>query len=97
MYVISDLNGKRFTCTFMDLKQFTKKKRKKKRFAKKKGNKLYVKWKGYNNYINSWINKKDIIQNADLKQSKFELDLSNYARKSNFKSATGVDTLKFAK
>ena len=29
MYVISDLNGKRFTCTFMDLKQFTKKKKKK--------------------------------------------------------------------
>ena len=28
MYVISDLNGKRFTCTFMDLKQFTKKKKK---------------------------------------------------------------------
>ena len=79
------------------LNNLQKKKKKKKRFAKKKGNKLYVKWKGYNNYINSWINKKDIIQNADLKQSKFELDLSNYARKSNFKSATGVDTLKFAK
>ena len=31
MYVISDLNGKRFTCTFMDLKQFTKKKKKKKK------------------------------------------------------------------
>ena len=30
MYVISDLNGKRFTCTFMDLKQFTIKKKKKK-------------------------------------------------------------------
>ena len=29
MCVISDLNGKRFTCTFMDLKQFTKKKKKK--------------------------------------------------------------------
>ena len=25
---------------------------------KKKGNKLYVKWKGYNNYFNSWIDKK---------------------------------------
>ena len=73
------------------------KKKKKKKLTKKKSNKLNVKWKGYNNYINSWINKKDIIQNADLKQSKFELDLSNYARKSNFKSATGVDTLKFAK
>ena len=29
MCVISDLNGKRFTCTFMDLKQFKKKKKKK--------------------------------------------------------------------
>ena len=36
MYVISDLNGKRFTCTFMDLKQFTKKKKKKKNSKKKK-------------------------------------------------------------
>ena len=28
---------------------------------KKKGNKLYVKWKGYNNSFNCWIDKKDII------------------------------------
>ena len=27
---------------------------------KKKGNKLYVKWKGYDNSFNSWIDKKDI-------------------------------------
>ena len=27
----------------------------------KKGDKLYVKWKGYDNYFNSWINKKDIV------------------------------------
>ena len=27
---------------------------------KRKGNKLYVKWKGYNNRFNSWINKKDL-------------------------------------
>ena len=26
----------------------------------KKGKKLYVKWKGYDNSFNSWINKKDI-------------------------------------
>ena len=25
---------------------------------KKKGNKLYVKWKGYDNSFNSWIDKK---------------------------------------
>ena len=23
--------------------------------------KLYVKWKGYNNSFNSWINKKDLV------------------------------------
>ena len=28
---------------------------------KKKGDKLYVKWKGYNNSFNSWIDKKDLV------------------------------------
>ena len=27
---------------------------------KRKGNKLYVKWKGYDSSFNSWIDKKDI-------------------------------------
>ena len=27
----------------------------------KKGDKLYVKWKGYDNSFNSWIDKKDLI------------------------------------
>ena len=30
---------------------------------KRKGNKLYVKWKGYENSFNSWINEKDLEQN----------------------------------
>ena len=29
---------------------------------KAKGNKLYVKWKGYNNSFNSWMDKKDLIK-----------------------------------
>ena len=29
---------------------------------KRKGNKLYVKWKGYYNSFNSWIDKRDLIQ-----------------------------------
>ena len=29
---------------------------------KGKGNKLYVKWKGYDNSFNSWIDKKDIAE-----------------------------------
>ena len=28
---------------------------------KRKGDKLYVKWKGYNSYFNSCISKKDIV------------------------------------
>ena len=27
----------------------------------RKGDKLYVKWKGYNNLFSSWIDKKDIV------------------------------------
>ena len=29
---------------------------------KRKGNKLYVKWKGYDSTFNSWIDKKDLIK-----------------------------------
>ena len=28
---------------------------------KRKGDELYVKWKGYDNSFNSWIDKKDIV------------------------------------
>ena len=37
------------------------KKNYKKNKSKKKGDKLYVRWKGYNNSFNSWIDKKDIM------------------------------------
>ena len=30
----------------------------------KKGNKLYVKWKEYDNHFNSWIDKKDPERNV---------------------------------
>ena len=33
-----------------------------KKLIKKKDDKLYVKWKGYDNSFNSWINKKDIVK-----------------------------------
>ena len=31
------------------------------KILKRKGDKFYVKWKGYDNSFNSWINKKDIV------------------------------------
>ena len=65
-----------------------------------------MKWKGYNNSFNSWIDKKDMsewmsecfLEPKSLEgRVKVELDLSNYARKSDLKKATGVDTSSFAK
>ena len=32
------------------------------KLIKKKGNKLYVKWKEYDNSFNSWIDKKDLVK-----------------------------------
>ena len=37
------------------------KKNSEEKVLKKKGDKLYVKWKGYDNSFNSWIDKKDIV------------------------------------
>ena len=46
-------------------KRLIKKNLEYKKYLKEKviscGDKLYVKWKGYDNYFNSWINKKDIV------------------------------------
>ena len=55
------------------LERFTKRSRKKQtkknqkelrieKVIKRKGDKLYVKWKEYDNFFNSWIDKKDIVQ-----------------------------------
>ena len=33
------------------------------KILKRKGDKLYVKWKRYDNSFNNWINKKDLIKN----------------------------------
>ena len=32
-----------------------------KKVIKKNGDKLHVKWKGYNDSFNSWINKKNLV------------------------------------
>ena len=61
--VISDLNGDEITGTFYE-KEFQKTNQEEFRIEdvlKRKGDKLYVKWKTYNNSVNSWINKKDLV------------------------------------
>ena len=62
-YVISDLNGEEIIGSFYE-KELQKTNQKEFRIEKilEKGNKLYVKWKGYNSSFNSWIDKNDLIK-----------------------------------
>ena len=62
-YMISDSNGEAITGTFYE-KELQKTNQKEFRIGKvikRKSDKLYVKWKGYDNSFNSWINKKDLV------------------------------------
>ena len=61
-YVISDLNSEEITGSFYG-KELQKTSQKQFRIEKvlKKSDKLYVKWKGYDNSFNSWFNKKDLL------------------------------------
>ena len=63
-YVINDINGEEIIGTFYEeeLQGTNQQEFRLKKVIKKKGDKLYVKWKGYNNSFNSWIDKKDIIK-----------------------------------
>ena len=62
-YVINDLNGKEIIGTFYEneLQGASQNEFRIGKVLKKKGNKLYVKWKGYDNSFNYWIDKKDIV------------------------------------
>ena len=60
--MVSDLNGKPITgsCYEKELQKTCQNKFRIEKVIKGKGDKLYVKWKGYDNSFNSWINEKDI-------------------------------------
>ena len=44
-----------------ELQKANQKEFRKEKVLKKKGDKLYVKWKGYDNSFNSWIDEKDLL------------------------------------
>ena len=62
--MISDLNAEPITGSFCK-KELQKPNQKKKirieKVNKRKVDQLYVKWKGYDDSFNSWINKKDFV------------------------------------
>ena len=65
-YVINDLNGKKIAGSSYEkeLQKTNQKEFRIEKILKRKGDKLYVKWKGYSNSFNSWINKKDLIASS---------------------------------
>ena len=61
-YVISDLNGEGIVGNFYEKElQSNQPEFRIEKVIKTKENKLYVKWKGHDNFSNSWIDKKDIV------------------------------------
>ena len=63
-YVINDLNGEEIIGTFYEkeLQKTNQEEFRIEKVIKRKGNKIHVKWKGYNNSFNSWIDKASIVQ-----------------------------------
>ena len=62
-HVVSDLNGELITGSFYkrELQKTSQEKFRIETVLKRKDDKLYVRWKEYNNSFNSWINEKDLV------------------------------------
>ena len=60
--VVSDFKDEEIVGTFYkkELQKINQKEFRVEKVIKTKGDKLYVKWKGYDNSFNIWIDKKDI-------------------------------------
>ena len=63
IYIINELNSEEITGSFYEkeLQNTNQKEFRIEKVIKTKGDKLYVKWKGYDNSFNSWIDKKDLV------------------------------------
>ena len=111
-YVINDLNGDEIIGTLYEkeLQKTNQQEFRIEKVIKRKGDKLYVKWKGYDNSFNSWIDKKDLVWLYHIKMSQYfpkpfrsfgrninvKVDLSNYVTKEDIKNISHVDTSSFA-
>ena len=67
-YVIDDLNGEEITGTFYEkeLQKIDQQEFRIEKVIKKKGDKLYVKWKGYDNSFNSCNHFHNILRLFDV-------------------------------
>ena len=62
-YLISDLNGEEITGSLQgkEVQKASQEKFRIEKVLKRKGDELYVKWKGYDNSFNSFVDKKGLI------------------------------------
>ena len=62
-YVISDLNGEKTDGNFYEkeLQKTNQNECRIKKVIKRNSDKLYVKWRGYDNSFNSWVDKEDMV------------------------------------
>ena len=62
--MISDLNAEPITGSFYEkeLQKTSQEKFRIEKIMKRKSDKLYIKWNGYDNSFNSWINEKDLVK-----------------------------------
>ena len=63
-YVVNDLNGDEITGTFYEkeLQKTSQEEFRIEKVIKRKCDKMYVKWKGYDNSFNSWIDQASLVQ-----------------------------------
>ena len=98
-YLISDLNDKEIMGSFYEkeLQKTDKKEFRIEKVIKRKGDKLYVKWKGYDSSVNSWIDKKDLVLMSDKYFPSYITAKNETVTKKEFKNLTGnVNTSDFA-
>ena len=67
------MNGEKITGSFYEreLQKSSQEKFRIEKVLERKESKLYVKWKGYDNSFNSWINEKDLEYNFQMKFSHY--------------------------
>ena len=63
-YESNDLNGEKIIGSFYEkeLQKTSQEEFRIEKIIKRKGDKIYVKWKGYDNSFNSWIDKASLVQ-----------------------------------
>ena len=67
-YFINDLNGEEIIGTFYEkeLQKINQEEFRIEKVIMKKGNKIYVKWKRYDNSFNSWTDKKKLSKRSEM-------------------------------